>query len=330
MVNKKRKIILDVDTGSDDAIAIMAAILSPEFDVVGICTVNGNRPVENTTENTLRVVDLLESDVPVIKGCPTPLVSTLDPRNALLKTSQETHDEEGKVITYHPEYLDTLPPSVSKPLNVNAITWYIDTLMNAKEKITIVPVGPLTNLAVALRAEPNIIKNIEEIVIMGGGHDQRNTTAAAEFNIWADPEAAQIVLTCGAKVTLVTLDATHRACLRPNHSEILRSWGTKVGKFAADMVDERVLAYNRLQPLHEPDIAPIHDALCIVYLLDPTVITDLRFMRVDVVCGGGIAYGQTICDTRARNDLPKNCYVALNTDEKKFDDILIDILSRGK
>lgn len=330
MFSKKRKIIMDVDTGSDDAIAIITALLSPEFELIGICTVNGNRPVPNTTENTLRVVDLMHSNVPVIKGCATPLVATLDPRRQMREQGKEELDENGKVITYHTEYLDTIPPSISKAKPVNVVTWYIDTLMNAKEKITIVPVGPLTNLAMAIRAEPDILKNVEEIVIMGGGRDQRNSTSASEFNIWFDPEAAQIVLTCGAKITLVPLDATHRACLRPHHSKELRSWDTRVGNFVADMIDERVDAYNRLQPLHEPDLAPIHDALCIIYLLDPTVITDLRHMRVDVDYSGGVADGETVCDSRGRTALPKNCYVALNTDEEKFSSMIMEILKRGK
>jgi len=329
MAENKRKLILDVDTGSDDALAIMCALLSPEFDVVGICSVNGNRPLPNTTENTLRVVELLGSKVPVIRGCATPITATIDPLRAMRMRSNDAVDENGEKIAYHAEYL-ALPPATIKPLQgTNAVSWYIDTLMNATEKITVVLVGPLTNFALALRAEPEILKNVEELVIMGGGHDQRNSTAASEFNIFIDPEAAAVVFNCGAKITLMPLDATHRANLRPVHRDLFKSWGNAVGDFVATEISDRLIAYNTMQPLHEPDIAPIHDALCILYLLDPTVITDLRHVRCDIVCGG-MADGQTLIDTRHFNDAPKNAYVCFNTDEEKFANMLVDILSRAK
>lgn len=329
MEEKKRKIILDVDTGSDDALAIMATLLSPEFEVVGICTVNGNRPVEFTTENTLRVLELLKKDVPVIRGCPTPIVATLDPLRKMRQRSNDGVTAEGEEVTYHAEYLP-LPPAKTKPLSgTNAVCWYIDTLMNAKEKLTLVMLGPLTNFAVAYRAEPDIVKNVEEIIIMSGGHDQRNSTAASEYNVFIDPEATAVVLDCGAKITMMTLDSTHKANMRPKHMAIFRSWKNAVGDFVAAEIEARLKAYNTLQPLHEPDIAPIHDALCVMYMLDPSVVTKIRHLRCDVVCGG-IADGQTLFDTRHFNDAPKNVYACLDTDEEKFATMLIDILSRSR
>lgn len=329
-MDKKRKVILDVDTGSDDALAIMATILSPEFDIVGICTVNGNLPVPNTTENTLRVVELMgRPDIPVVRGCATPLVATLDPLRKMRQRSNDGVTESGEEVTYHSDYLP-LPPATLKPVEgTNAVSWYIDTLMHAKEKITLIMVGPLTNFACAYRAEPEIINHVEEIVIMSGGHDQRNSTAASEYNVFIDPEATAIVLNCGAKITMMPLDATHKANMRPCHVELFRSWGNAVGNFVADEIEARLKAYNTMQPLHEPDIAPIHDALCVLYLLDPSVITKIKHMRCDVVCGG-IADGQTLFDTRHFNDAPKNVYVCLDTDEEKFAKMLIDILSRAK
>lgn len=331
MNDKKRKLILDVDTGSDDALAIMAAMLSPEFEIVGVCSVNGNRPLINTTENTLRVVELLGGKFPVVRGCATPIAATLDPLRyeRMRKNESATDETTGEKITYHAEYI-ALPPATIKPLpGYNAVTWYIDTLMNTKEKITLVLVGPLTNFALAVRAEPEIVKNVEEIVIMGGGHDQRNSTSGSEFNIFIDPEAAGIVFDCGAKITLMPLDATHKANMRPHHRDLFKSWHNTVGDFVATEIEDRLKAYNTLQPLHEPDIAPIHDALCVLYLLDPTIITNMKFMRCDVVCGG-MADGQTLFDTRYFNDAPKNVHVCLDTDEEKFANMLIDILSRAK
>ncbi len=331
-MSDKIKVILDCDTGSDDAVAICTALLSPEkLDVLGICTVNGNRPVPNTTENTLRVKDLLGSDVPVIRGCYCPMVKSLDPRREVLETAHSAKGEDGKEITYHAEYLDCLPPSHSKPLPMHAVTWLIDTLMNSEEKITVVPVGPLTNIAMALRLEPRIAEHIEQFVIMGGGHLERNSTAAAEFNIWVDPEAAQIVFESGVKIVLMPLDATHRAYLTPEDSKYFRSLGTKLGDFIAQEIDDRVEAYNLLQPLHIPDIAPMHDALCVAYLLDPSVITDIRHVRVDVDFSGGLCDGETVVDTRLIPPVkPKNCYLCMNTDSDKFASMLRDILSRAK
>ncbi len=329
---KKRKIILDVDTGSDDALAIMTAILCPDaFEILGICSVNGNRPLENTTENTLRVVELLGSNVPVIRGCAKPLVATIDPIRSHRHRIEEGLDEKGEKVAYHAENI-ALPKATIKPLEgAYAPIWYIETLMAQTEKVTLVMVGPLTNFAIAYRIEPRILEHVEEIVIMGGGHDQHNSTAASEFNIFIDPEAAAIVFECGeiVRLTVMPLDATHRANLRPRHVELFRSWHTAVGDFVAVEIEDRLKAYNVLQPLHEPDISPIHDALCIMYLLDPSVISEMRHLRGDIVCGG-MCDGRTMFDTRHFTDAPRNCYVCMNTDEDKFAAMMVDILSRAK
>jgi len=334
-MSDKRKIILDVDTGSDDALAIMTALLAPEaFEVVGICTVHGNRPLENTTENTLRVVELLGSDVPVIKGCAAPITAAIDPLRAMRIRANQKDLGDGEQVQYHAEQLP-LPPAAGRPLEgAYASTWYIETLKQAEEtgeKITLVMVGPLTNFALAYRIEPGILRGVEEIVIMGGGHDQHNSTGAAEFNIFMDPEAAAVVFECGEQVplTVLPLDATHLANMRPHHETLFRAWGTPVGDFVADQIRERLDAYNVMQPLHEPDIAPIHDALCLIYLLDESVITKKKRVRGDVVCGG-LADGQTLFDTRHFTDLPKNCTVCLATDEEKFAALFVEILSRAR
>jgi len=159
----KRKLILDVDTGSDDALAILAALKSPEFEVVGICTVGGNLPIENTTENTLRVVELAGCDVPVIRGAHEPLVARIDPLRALRKRAERGTDENGREVAVHSDYLP-LPPSTRKPLEkTNAVCWYIDTLTNADEPITVVLTGPMTNFALAVRSEPQILENVRAL-----------------------------------------------------------------------------------------------------------------------------------------------------------------------
>ena len=233
----KKKIILDVDTGSDDAIAIMTAVLSDELDVLGITTVNGNRPVMNTTENTLRVLDLLKSDIPVYRGCEEPMVAGLMPERQLFKKTNDKKELGGKTVTYHYEFLEELPPSVSKAQDISAVQYLIKALNDSDGDITIIAVGPLTNLGVAMRADPGIINKIKKLIIMGGGCRQTNTTSAAEFNIWKDPEAAQIVLTSGCEILLVPLDATHRAYVGSEESMKLRQIGTPVGIATADLLD---------------------------------------------------------------------------------------------
>lgn len=321
----KRKVILDVDTGSDDAVAIIAALLSKNLKVVGICTVAGNKPLPNTTENTLRVIDLMGSKVPVYRGCAQPMVKLLDPYRSQLPMPEPLYDEEGKPVMIHQDYLP-LPEAVSQPKPINAVTWLVDTLSKTTEKLTIIGVGPLTNIAMAIRTEPSIVENIEEILIMGGGHLMSNQTSAAEFNIWYDPEAAQIVLTCGAKITLVPLDATYDASLCLDDAKELRTLGKKTADFVAEMIEHRVAAYSKIRPMGREDITPLHDALVVCAAIDPTVLQDVRFMRVDVDCSGGVADGQTVCDTRARNQLPKNCHVALKGDSRKFFDMLYKLL----
>ena len=191
---EKKKIILDVDTGTDDAIAIMTAYLDPGLDLLAVCTVAGNKPLPYTTENTLRVRDVLQADFPVYKGCATPMVSTLLPNRHGGYSGQRTMvagmDEP---IEIHTDYLE-LPPSTRTVEKEHAVWFYIDTLMHSAGDITLVPVGPLTNIAMAMRLEPEICKKIHEIVLMGGGYQRTNTTAAAEFNIWADPEDRKSVV----------------------------------------------------------------------------------------------------------------------------------------
>lgn len=330
----KIKMILDVDTGSDDAVAIMLAALHEDVELLGITTVAGNKGLNFTTDNTLRVVDLLGMNIPVYKGCQSSMVCTLLPNrhgsyNGMTGVSEDKVDENGEVITYHHDCLP-IPPATSKAQSQNAVFWLIDTLMKSEGDIVLVPTGPLTNIAMAMRIEPAICSKIKEIVFMGGGFKIFNSTAAAEFNIWIDPEAAQIVLTSGVPTTMVPLDATHQANFTKEDSKELRDFGTPITQAVAKLVDDRIAAYNAYQPQDIPDSAPIHDALAVAYVIDPKVITDIKFMRVDVDISGGFADGQTICDTRAYPDRPRNANVALGADRIRFSRMVIDLLKKAK
>lgn len=324
-----RKIILDVDTGSDDAVAIMTAILSSDIDLVALCSVAGNKPIDNTTENTLRVVEALNSNTPVYRGAREPLVKTMTPerftRGKEVIKNDRIVDDEGNEITIHEDYLD-LPKATIKEESVSATEFYLNYLRNAKEKVTLVLVGPLTNFALALMIDKTIVNNVEEIIIMGGGHHITNSTCSAEFNIWFDPEAAYKVLNSGAKITLVPLDATHEACVTKEDCKALEELNTVASKFAAKLCYQRIFIHNAMQPLEIKDAAAVHDALCIAYLIDPSVLSDIRHVHIDIGIGG-YADGQTIVDQRFYTE-EKNCYFAYHADRFKFVDILMKTLAK--
>lgn len=325
-----RKVIFDVDTGSDDAIAMMMAMLSPELEVVGICSVNGNRGVEYTTENTLRVVEYMGSKVPVYKGCAYPISSTLHPwRRPRIPYGGANGCASGQT-TIHGDYLAWLPEATIKAEKRNAVSWLIDTLMESDGDITLIPVGPLTNIAMAMRIKPEIIPKIREIVIMGGAHHVGNITATAEFNFWIDPESAKIVLDCGAKIVLVPLDATHRAYIKGDELEEIRKSGSKAAIATYELVKGRIKGYGEWQKMEADNAAPVHDALCVAYLLDSSVLKDVRHIPVDVDFSGGPCDGMTICDLDGRDRTKEpNCYFAFDADREKFVKIMTEVLSRN-
>lgn len=325
-----KKIILDVDTGSDDAVAIMAAILSKDIQLEAVCSVAGNKDLDKTTENTLRVVQLLGSDVPVYRGCREPLVKFLCP-DRLSRESRGCKGtivgEDGKVEMMHSDYLD-IPPATIHEQPISAPEFYVQYLRKATEPVTLVAVGPLTNVAMALMLDGSIVEKIEEIVVMGGGYNITNVSPTAEFNIWYDPEAAQRVVHCGAKVTLVPLDATHAACLTLDDCERFQALGTVSGNFAAALCKQRIHMHTLGQPLAVPDAAAVHDALCIAYLIDPTVLKDVRHVHCDIGFRD-FCEGQTILDPRYYTE-EKNCYFAFDGDRFKFADILCDLFAQDK
>ena len=237
------KIILDVDTGTDDAVALMTAALSPDLELVGATVVNGNTNVDSCTENTLRVFDWIGMpDVPVHRGMSRPLAR---PQATQLNPATRIHGD-----------LLDLPPATRSADDGHAVDWLIDTYLASDGDITLVPVGPLTNVATAIQKEPRILERIPEIVIMGGAHDHGNSTASAEFNIWLDPEAARIVVNCGRPIRMVPLDATHRALVSGDDCAALRALGTPAGEAAARFVEKRIEGYDATQPMHRAGAAP--------------------------------------------------------------------------
>jgi len=316
-----RKIILDVDTGSDDAVAIMLAALHPAIDLVAVCSVKGNQPLDHTTENTKRVLDLLHSDVPLYKGCAYPFVRDVSPWRKAFEDRATAIDKDGKPFYIHQDF-DELPPSTRKVEDKPAPVFYVDYLMNTKEPITLVAVGPLTNLATALMIEPRIVDKIEEIVIMGGGDNEANVSSSAEFNFFNDPEAAQRVLNSGCKITICPLDVTHKAMVTKDDCRRFEEIGTPAAKFAISMCETRIEVHTQCQPLTLPDACALHDPLCIAYLIDPSVLTDVRHLHVDISLSG-LTDGASIIDHRYFQD-NRNAYIAYDGDRHKFVDIMCD------
>jgi inosine-uridine nucleoside N-ribohydrolase len=309
------KVILDVDTGTDDAVALMTAALSPDLELVGATTVNGNTTVDNTTENTLRVFDWIGMpDVPVHRGMSQPLART-------------QMEERNPARRIHGDLLDLPPASTARLRPGHAVDWLIETYLASDGDIVLCPVGPLTNIATAIQKEPAILQKIPQIVLMGGAHDHGNTTPSAEFNIWLDPEAARIVVNCGRPIRMIPLDATHRALVSKEDCERLRALGTPAGEAAARFTLQRIDGYDASQPMHRLGAAPVHDALAVCSIIDPSVVTT-HHIPVDVEVFAELSVGRTVCDFRFRGGQPANVDFAMDADEPKFVGMLMEILGR--
>ena len=316
------KIIMDVDTGTDDAIAIMTAALAPEIDLLGVTTVNGNCPVEICTENTLRVLDHIGAIIPVFQGCSLPLSATLTPGRKPNIPSREP----SKI---HGHFLD-LSPAHSVRQSITAVEWLIRTYLQSDGDITLVPVGPLTNIALAIRQAPEILEKIPEIVIMGGGHHVSNCTSSAEFNIWVDPEAARVVINSGRPIRLITLDATHEALFTMKTCAALREAGTPAATCSAAFAEVRIKAYDESQPMASLGAAPIHDALAVCAIMQPDVVSTV-YAHVDVETAGELTDGRTVVDidrTGDRGRRPPNVDVALHADGEAFREMMLRILAK--
>jgi inosine-uridine nucleoside N-ribohydrolase len=317
-VASRRKLILDVDTGTDDAIALMLAALHPDLELVAATTVNGNNPIANCTDNTLRVFDLLGAAIPVYEGAATPLLRDDFP------IPRDILHREGSM---HPRELPIPSPSSVKETQ-HAVEFLVETYMATTDPITLVPVGPLTNIALAIKLEPQIVDRIPQTVIMGGAHASGNTTPSAEFNVWVDPDAARIVLTAGlADLTLVPLDATHKALVTTADCDRLRATGTPAGVAAAAIIEGRIAAYDALQPMEAAQSAPVHDALCIAFLVDPGVIAGRR-VNVDVETRGELTLGRTVMDVNRHFAGEPNAFVAFDADAPRFVSLLVETLGR--
>jgi inosine-uridine nucleoside N-ribohydrolase len=299
-----RRIIIDTDPGYDDAIAIAVALLSPELEVLGLTTVRGNGPVEVGTENALRLLDYLGAEIPVFEGMAQALVRP-DIRNGISLPAGS--------------YLD-LPPARSKKQPAHAVDWLVRTLSASDGDITLAPIGPLTNIAMAIRQAPEILPKIRELVIMGGAHAASNMTPAAEYNIWIDPEAAKLVFGCGRPIRLITLDATTQTRFTADEVARIGGLGSRAAAMAAGMLAGEIAIYG-------PTAA--HDALALCAIVDPTVVT-ARYVHVDVETRGELTEGRTVFDLNRLGQAAPNAHVALDADKSKYLGMLMTRLAADK
>ena len=327
----RRKIIMDVDTGSDDAIALCMAMLDPDFDLLGICSVGGNLEAKLTTDNSLRVVECCDKQgsVKVYRGAERPIAATLIPWGPQAKRLP-VREGSKRELKIHKDHLPLPEPSI-KEENESAVAWLLRTLLASDDgEITIVAVGPLTNIALAMRADERILKKINSIYIMGGGHETGNETASGEFNIWADPEAAEIVLQSGCEITMVPLDATSTAKFTDSDAEKILSIGTKPARLVGELLKHRIEAYQDIDP-SKPRETAVHDALALCAVIHPEVLTDVRYCTIHTDISGGFAYGYTILDQRGpRNKEAPNCHFALCADRYYFVDYIYRVLEEDR
>ncbi|OSQ50812.1 nucleoside hydrolase [Marivita geojedonensis] len=309
-----RKIIIDTDPGQDDAVAILLALASPDdLDVLGITAVAGNVPLPLTQKNARIVCELAgKPDTRVFAGCDAPIARKL-------VTAEHVHGKTG---------LDgpTLPDPTMPLEEQHAVDFIIDTLRSEPEgTVTLCPLGPLTNIATALTRAPDIANRIQEIVLMGGAYfEVGNITPAAEFNIYVDPEAAKIVFDCGAPITVMTLDVTHKALVTKQRNDAFRALGTPVGIAVAEMTD----FFERFdKEKYGSAGAPLHDPCVTAYLIKPELFTG-RHINVEIETGSELTLGMTVADWWRVTDRPPNATFMGDIDADGFFALLTDRLAR--
>ncbi|TMK92334.1 MAG: nucleoside hydrolase [Actinobacteria bacterium] len=293
-------ILLDCDPGHDDAIALLLALASPEVELLGVTTVAGNQTLEKTTANAIRVLELVgRDDVAVAAGADRPLVRELF-------VAAYVHGETGLDGT-------DLPPARGRAVAEHAVDFLAERVAGR----TLVATGPLTNVALLLARRPEA--RPDRIVLMGGAIAEGNVTPAAEFNVWADPEAAKRVFASGLDLTMVGLDVTHKALVATPHKERLRAAG-RVGRTVAELLD----FYDRFhREVYGFDGSPIHDAVALAYAFRPDLL-ETRELNVEVDCESELCRGRTVVDVWRRTEREPNAHVAVGIDAEGFVELLLD------
>lgn len=305
---KKLPVIIDCDPGHDDAVMLMLAVGSGLFDIKAITTSAGNQTQEKTLKNALKILSLLKADIPVYKGCEKPLFRQLI-------IADYVHGEEG---------MDgpILPEPDKQPEELPAIQAIAKILTESDEKVTLVPTGPLTNIATFLLAYPHLKPKIERISLMGGGAFRGNITPNAEFNIYVDPEAASIVFNAGVPITMCGLDVTHKALVFQEDIERFRSAGNRTGTVIAELMDFFSIFYRKERSELEGGAA-LHDPCAIAWLIDPSMFQS-KPCYVDVETSGKLTTGTTVVDFFDVLKKTPNTEFVYDIDREKYINLIYD------
>ncbi|MEM8556183.1 MAG: nucleoside hydrolase [Pseudomonadota bacterium] len=308
-----RKIIIDTDPGQDDAVAILLALASDELEVLGLTAVAGNVPLALTQKNARMVCELAgRPDVKVFAGADRPMVRHL-------VTAENVHGKTG---------LDgpTLPDPTMPLQDQHGVDFIIDTLRGEPQgTVTLCPLGPLTNIATAFRRAPDIVGRVQEIVLMGGAYfEVGNVTPTAEFNIYVDPHAADVVFRSGVPITVLPLDVTHTCLTSRARNQAFRDIGTFVGEAVADFTG----FFERFDmEKYGSEGAPLHDPCVIAYLLKPDLFSG-RHVNVEVEIASPLTMGMTVTDWWGVTDRPANALFIRDADAQGYFDLLTERLAR--
>ncbi len=300
------RIIIDTDPGVDDALAVLLALASPEIQLEALTTTQGNVTLENATRNALAVLELAHaSHVPVASGSLLPLVQPL-------RASALVHGKSGLGNA-------KLPEPITKPVARHAVDYLIERVVAEPGTLSIFPIGPLTNIAMAIRKEPRFASAVKELVIMGGAvREAGNVTPQAEFNIYVDPHAAHIVFHSGIPITLVPLDVTQQCWMLAEHIDRLMKISSPISRFIKDMMD----VYLPFSLGYGYPGSALHDPLTLATIIAPELLT-LKEYYVDVDISGGVSMGKTFADVLHLTKKPVNMNVAMDVRGEEFVELFL-------
>ena len=309
------RIIIDTDPGVDDALTFLLALASPEIKLEALTTTQGNVTLDKATRNALSILELCRANhIPVAVGSMYPLVQPL-------RASASVHGESGIGNAQ-------LPTPQTHPVTAHAVDFLIETILAEPNEISIFPIGPLTNIAMAIRKEPKFAKAVRELVVMGGAiQENGNMTPQAEFNIFVDPHAAHIVFHSGMPITLIPLDVTHKCLLRQEHVERLLKIASPISRFIRDAME----VYLKASHARGFQGSALHDPLTLAAIIAPDLLT-LKEFYVDVDISGGVSMGKTFADIFNVMKKPTNMQVAMNVRGDEFVELFLhrmEALSRA-
>lgn len=304
-------LILDCDPGHDDALAMILAAHNPALNLLGITTVSGNGGIAKVTLNARRVATLANINVPIAEGA----------GKAILGAIEEASDIHGESALDGAE----LPEPKNELSALHAVDLMAKLIKDHSEPVTLVATGPLTNIALFLKMYPQLKNRVAEIVFMGGSASRGNRTPYAEFNIWMDPEAADVVLRSGLPLTMCGLDVTHQALVTKEIFTALEQMGTPLSSTIIGLLKFFAKTYDEVFEMPDP---PLHDPVAIALLIDRSVVKS-RHVNVQVELSGPLTRGATVVDIYQRLGEPANCNVALDLDFDKFWSMMLEAINKA-